>query len=100
MKWYLRDPGGKRINEILQKKTKKEKKRKKERKKRKPIGKCKMSHNIEKERVNKGVGLFLQLSGQKFDRITALERCRQRIANRSFLLIVYWQWPYNYTVMQ
>lgn len=48
-----------------------------------------MSHNIEKERVNKGVGLFLQLSGQKFDRITALERCRQRIANRSFLLIVY-----------
>lgn len=32
-----------------------------------------MSQSIEKERVNKGVGLFLQLSRQKFDRITALE---------------------------
>lgn len=48
-----------------------------------------VTQNMEKERVNKGVGLFLQLSGQKFDRITALDSCRQRIANRSFLLIVY-----------
>lgn len=35
MKWYLRDPGGKRINEILEKKNKEGKEKKKREKKKK-----------------------------------------------------------------